>query len=303
MAAKKVAILGVGQIGGALAHHLVLKNVCDELVLVDADPRLARAQAADLRHSLGVLGGRTRIRAGTYYDCDDAQICVLTVGANPSPNAPRLDRLDRSATTVGRIVPTVMATGFSGVLLVLTDPSDLMAWLAHQLSDLPPEQVIGLGTALDTARLRSHLADTLDTDPANVEAFVLGEGGEEPVIPWSQVRVNGQPLPDSVDREAVANTAVDSAYNLINIKGSAAYAMAAAASDIVDAVLTDSHKVLCVSTALHGEYGQDDIFLSVPASIGAAGVEHIVELELTDEEQQHMDKAARELCQYMIDIT
>lgn len=303
MAAKKVAILGVGQIGAALAHHLVLKGSCDELVLVDADPRLARAQAADLRHSLGVLGGRTRVRAGTYYDCDDAQICVLTVSANPAPNAPRLDRLDRSATTVGRIVPTVMATGFAGVLLVLTDPSDLMAWLSHQLSDLPPERVIGLGTALATARLRSHLADVLDTDPAAVEAWVLGEADEEPVIPWSQVQVDGHPLPDTVDREAVTNTAADTAYNLVSIKGSAAYAMAAAASEIVEAVLTDSHKTLCVSAALHGEYGQDDVFLSVPAVIGAEGVEQVVELPLTDEETLHMEQAARELCRYMIDIT
>lgn len=303
MAAKKVAILGVGQIGGALAHHLVLRNLCEELVLVDADPRLARAQAADLRHSLGVLGGRTRIRSGTYYDCDDAQVCVLTVSANPAPNAPRLEQLDRSATTVGRIVPTVMATGFSGVLVVLTDPSDLMAWLAHQLSDLPPERVIGLGTSLDVARLRSHLAEVLDTDPAAVEAWVLGDAGEEPVIPWSQVRVNGNPLPETLDREAVANTAADTAYNLIQGKGSAAFAMAAAAADIVDAVLCDRHKTLCVSAALHGEYGQDDIFLSVPAVIGSSGVERIVELELTPEETRHMDKAARELCQYMIDIT
>ena len=244
MAAKKVAILGVGQIGGALAHHLVLRNLCEELVLVDADPRLARAQAADLRHSLGVLGGRTRIRSGTYYDCDDAQVCVLTVSANPAPNAPRLKQLDRSATTVGRIVPTVMATGFSGILVVLTDPSDLMAWLAHQLSDLPPERVIGLGTSLDVARLRSHLAEVLDTDPAAVEAWVLGDAGEEPVIPWSQVRVNGNPLPETLDREAVANTAADTAYNLIQGKGSAAFAMAAAAAELVDAVLCDRHKTL-----------------------------------------------------------
>lgn len=303
MAAKKVAILGVGQIGSALAHHLVLRGLCDELVLVDADPRLARAQAADLRHSLGVLGGRTNVHAGTYYDCDDAQVCVLTVSANPAPNAPRLDRLDRSATTVGRIVPTVMATGFMGVLLVLTDPSDLMAWLAHQLSDLPPERVIGLGTALDAARLRSHLAEALHTAPDAVEAWVLGEAGEEPVIPWGQIRVDGQPLPDTLDREAVANTAADTAYNLISIKGSASFAMAAAASEIVEAVLTDSHKTLCVSATLHGEYGQDDIFLSVPAVIGAEGVERIVELELSEEETQRMDKAARELCQYMINIT
>ena len=147
------------------------------------------------------------------------------------------------------------------------------------------------------------MAEVLDTDPAAVEAWVLGDAGEEPVIPWSQVRVNGNPLPETLDREAVANTAADTAYNLIQGKGSAAFAMAAAAADIVDAVLCDRHKTLCVSAALHGEYGQDDIFLSVPAVIGSSGVERIVELELTPEETRHMDKAARELCQYMIDIT
>ena len=182
----KVAVLGAGKVGSTLAYRLVTEHLCDDLVLVDIDPQKAWAEATDLQHALGFAGHKMRVRAGSYYDCADADLCVLAVGTQFPPNTPRIERIDHAATIIGRIVPSVMATGFDGIFLVVTSPVDLMTWLVQQLSGLPDQQVIGTGTALDTARLCYYLADALDVPPRTVSAWVMGEhggGADDPLEP------------------------------------------------------------------------------------------------------------------------
>lgn len=309
----KVAILGVGKVGAALAYHLTVSQICDELVLVDLDQQKAWAEATDLQHSLGFSGHRMNIRDGSYYDCADADICVLSVAAQFPPNTPRLEMIDRAAAMVGRIVPSVMATGFDGIFLVITNPVDLMTWLVQQLSGLPAEHVIGTGTALDTARLRYYLADALDVDPRSVSACVLGEHGENQMIPWSQVSVAGKPLTEILkdnperlpdfDRDALLNTIADITYQLRSVKGATTYGIASITAEIIKVLLHDGQKILPVSAMLHGEYGHEDVYVGVPAVLGASGVKELVEYHLTGEEQSQFDRAVEALEQYMTDIS
>ena len=309
---KKVAILGAGKVGSTLAYRLVSDRLCDELILVDIDSQKAWAEATDLQHALGFSRQGMRVRDGSYYDCADADICVLTVGAQFAPNTPRMEMIDHAATIIGRIVPSVMATGFDGIFLVVTSPVDLMTWLVQQLSGLPDQRVIGTGTALDTARLRYYLADALDVEPGAVEACVMGEHGEEQMIPWSQVSVAGEPLegilqkeperlPD-FDREAICNTIADITYNLASVKGGTTFGIASVAAEIIRMILQDSGRVMPVSAMLHGEYGCEDVYLGVPAVLGASGVQSLVEYPLTGAEREQLERSIQALRQYMTDI-
>lgn len=309
----KVAIIGAGKVGATLVYHLAVGHICDDLVLVDIDPQKAWAEATDLQHSLGFSGRKMRIRDGSYYDCADADLCVLSVGAQFAPNTPRLDRMDHAATMLGRIVPSVMATGFDGIFLVVTNPVDLMTWLVQQLSGLPDTRVIGTGTALDTARLRFYLADALDVDPRSVTACVLGEHGEEQMIPWSQVAVAGKPLaailqddPERLpgfDGEAICNTIAEITYNLASVKGATTFGIASITAEIIKAILQDDNRILPVSAMLHGEYGEEDVYMGVPAVLGAAGVKELVEYHLNDAERARFARSAQALRQYMTSIS
>lgn len=309
----KVAILGVGRVGAALAHQITAQRLCNELVLVDIDQRKAWAEATDLQHSLGFGRKPMIVRSGSYYDCSDADICVICVAAANNPTATRLERIDHAATMLGRIIPSVMATEFSGIFLVVTNPVDLMTWLVQQLSDLPPERVIGTGTTLDSARLRYYLADALDVEIDRVDAFCMGEHGESQMIPWSQVRIDGKPLIQALqndpsmlpdfDKDAISNTIADITYQILDIKGMTNFATAAAAAEIIQAILDDTNRTMTVSAMLQGQYGAEDVYLGVPAVLGASGVQWVCVVPLTNEEREQLQKSIRTLQEYMVNIS
>ncbi len=310
---QKVAIVGAGRVGSTLAYRLAAGRLCSEVVLVDGDQRRAWAEAADLQHALSAEDNAVRVREGSYYDCADAAVCVVTAGVRFAPNTPRLEQMDRAATAMGRIVPSVMGAGFDGVFLVVSRPVDLMTWLVQQLSGLPDSRVLGTGTVLDTARLRCYLASALQVDVQSVSALVMGEHGEDRVIPWSQVTVDGTPLevllrqsPDRLpgfDRDAAINTVADIAYNLASVKGETSFGIASAAAGIVASILRDEGRVMTVSAMLSGQYGQEDVYAGVPAEIGAGGVRRVVEYPLTAEELAQFGRAVRDLREYMTDIS
>lgn len=307
----KIAIIGAGRVGATLAYRLAAEATGDELVLADLDQAKARAEAADLHQALGASAWKVRVREGSYYDCADADVCVLAVRTQFPPNTPKLERIDQGAAVIGRIVPSVMATGFSGVFLVITEPVDLMTWLTQQLSDLPDRQVLGMGTALDTARLRAALAETLDTVPSQVEAWVLGQHDGEPVIPWEQVRVDGQPLEAvlaarsalALDRDALCNTVAEIAYSVAATKGAPVFGIASAAAAVLRRMLSGDRRPIPVSAMLHGEYGQKDVYVGVPAILGPQGVEEIVELPLASAQKHRFRHTIRELRNYLTDIS
>lgn len=302
---KKVAILGVGRVGAATAFRIVSEKLCGELVLADMDQDKARAEAADLRDAAAVSGAGVRVRAGGYYDCADACLCILAVAArgidDPSPR----DRLNQAAAVMGRVIPSLMATGFNGVLLILSNPVEQMTWLAQQLSDLPDAKVLGHGAVLDAARLRRCLAESQGVGPEQIQAPVMGIHNGDLAVPWEQVTIAGRPVLEQIpnlDANALFNTVAETSYKLRAIKGAASFGAAASAAQIARAVLEDSGEILPVCAMPHGEYGLSDLYLCLPCAVGAEGIKRVEEYSLDIIERAKLTRIAKTLHQYITEI-
>lgn len=291
---SKLAIIGMGHVGCALAHHLTIGNMCDELVLINRRKEKAWAEAEDLKHSLGFSESRMRISAGDYADCSDADIVVLSVAVPYAEGNTRLDMLDNATRIVSEIVPQVMQSGFSGIFIVITNPVDAITYLVHKLSGLPAHKVIGTGTSLDSARLRYFLADTMGVDPRSVEAMCMGEHGDSQMIPWSQVTVGAKRfsliLNDNperlkgIDIQKVQQEISQIAYQIVKAKGATDYGIAAVAARIIKAIVRDGNIVMPVSVMLNGEYGANDVYAGVPAVITRNGIKELVTYHLEQQE-------------------
>ncbi len=303
---NKVAILGAGRVGAAVAYRLGAERLCSELVLVDLDQDKARAQATDLQDAACAAGAKLRIRAGSYYDCADAGLCILAVAARGDDTLPELDQLEQASTVVGRVVLSLMATGFEGMVLVLSNPVELMTWLVQQLSELPDRQVLGVGAVLDAARLRLRLSEQMCIPVEAIEAPVLGIHDGELVLPWAQILIEGRPVSErrpAPDPAALLNTMAELSYRLRSVKGAATFGAASATVQVCRAILHDTGEILPVCAALHGEYGVKDVYVCVPSVVGAEGVRQVLELPLGAQEQNKLSHIVRMLRQYMTDIS
>lgn len=291
---SKLAIIGMGHVGCALAHHLTIGNLCDELILIDHLKEKAWAEAEDLKHSLGFSENRMNIYAGDYSDCKDADIVVLSVSAPNVGVTTRLDMLDKASRIVSDIVPQVMQSGFAGIFIVITNPVDAISYLVHKLSGLPPHRVMGTGTSLDSARLRHFLADTMGVDPRSVEAMCLGEHGDSQMIPWSQVTVGAKKFSEilhdnperlqGIDIHKVQQEISQIAYKIVHAKGATNFGIAAVAARMIKAIVRDSNTVMPVSVMLNGEYGESDVYTGVPAVITCNGIKELVTYHLEEHE-------------------
>ncbi len=302
----KVAILGAGRVGSAAAFRIALERLCGELVLADLETDKARAEAADLQDAACAAGSPTRVRAGSYYDCADAALCILSVSARREDELAQPGRFDQAAAVVGRVVPSLMATGFQGVILVLSQPVELMTWLVQQLSGLPDSQVLGVGAVLDAARLRLHIGEALGVPPGEIYVPVLGIHNGEQLVPWGEVRVRGEPLgerPPSLEGGALFNTIAELNYLLREVKGAATFGAAAATAEVSRALLTGSGAVLSVCAPLRGEYGASGLYASVPAVLCARGVRRVVEYPLSHGEQAQFSRIVRALEQHMKELS
>ena len=302
---SKLAVIGVGNVGTALAHHLVINNTCDDLVLIDLNREKVWAEVTDLKHSLGYSDYNMKIIPGEYKDCKDADIVVLAVAAPYKIGMTRLDMLDKATDIVGAIVPQVMATGFDGIFIVITNPVDVITYLVQKLSGLPASRVIGTGTSLDSARLRQYLADTMEVDPRSVEAVCMGEHGDSQMIPWSQVTVGGKNFNDILEDnpERLKNVVISKvreeisqiAYQIVMNKGATNYGIAAVAEKIVKAIIRDDHMVMPVSVMLNGEYEGKDVYAGVPSVITGKGIKELVTYRLSGEEKEAFGRSIQVL--------
>ncbi len=280
---QRVAIIGAGHVGATAAYALMLRALFREIVLVDNDPALAEAETADLRDA-NALARPARIWAGDYSDAARAGIAVITAGAATHGDETRLSVAGRSAAIVETCTDALMAAGFEGILLIASNPVDLMAQVAMRRSGLDAARVIGAGTLLDSNRLRQALAERLEVAPGSIHAQVLGEHGDSEVMAFSAVRVGGMPLeafaPGAVDRQAVAREVRTAAYAIVGGKGYTSWGVATAIVRICEALVRDEHAVLPVSTLLTGEFGIAGVYLSLPCVLGARGVERVLVPEL-----------------------
>jgi L-lactate dehydrogenase len=284
----RIAIIGAGHVGATAAYALMLRALVREIVLIDADPALAAAEAADLSDA-NALARPARIWAGTYADAAQAAIAVITAGAATHADESRLAVAARSAAIVESCVTQLMAAGFDGILLIAANPVDLMAHRALRTSGLPASKVIGTGTLLDSSRLRQTLAAALHVAPAAVDALVLGEHGDSEVPAFSTARVAGLLLDAFADpdpnRPAIAEKVRTAAYDIIAGKGYTSFGVATAIVRICEAIVRDERVALPVSTLLTGQLGVSGVYLSLPCILGAGGVERVLTPELSDAEQ------------------
>ena len=300
----RIAVIGAGHVGATFAYALLQSALAAEIVLVDADRARAEGEAMDLAHAVP-FGRPVRVWAGTWEDCRRAAIVVITAGGRQRPGQTRLDLVRANDAALRDIVPRVMAAAPEALLLVATNPVDVLTWRAREISGLPSARVIGSGTILDTARFRSLLGERFRVDPRSIHAFVIGEHGDSEVPVWSRANVAGLPLAsfaaqqaipfDDAVRTEVFRQTRDAAYAIIERKGSTYYAIASALARICEAVLRDQRTILSVSSRIDGAYGIDDVCLSLPTIVDAGGASSVIELELSEEEEKALHRSAEVL--------
>ena len=305
---NKVVIVGTGQVGATAAFGIVTHGLCNELVLIDHFADKALGEARDLDDGSEFQDRHVKVRAGGYEDCADADIVVVTVGRKPPADSDRLAELGFTVRLVGDVVDRVMASGFDGVMVMVSNPVDVMAWYAWRRSGLPRTQVLGTGTALDTSRLKTIIGEETGLDPRNVGGFVMGEHGDSQFTAWSTVTLGGKPfarfLEDNRDRfssvspEDIERKTRMRGDAIVRAKGGTNYGIASTVAGIVQTVLWDERRIVPVSTLLDGEYGEHDVFLGVPTELRANGANEIVELDLTGDELARLHRSAEIIRSY-----
>lgn len=301
----KAVIVGAGQVGATTAYTLLISGLLSELVLIDVNRDKALGEAMDIAHGMP-LCPPADVRLGDYPDCKDADIVILTAGLNQKPGETRRDLLQKNLGVFRSIVPQVVKYAPNAILLVVTNPVDALTYETLRLSGFPPERVIGSGTVLDTSRLKYLLGRHTGVDPRNIHAFVLGEHGDSEFAAWSVTRIAGMQLEEycrtcgsctsGLTEEAEAEFEAEvrrAAYTIIDLKGATYYAVALAVRRIVEAILRDEHSILTVSSLLTGQFGLNDVCLSLPSIVSAHGVERILPLPLSETEVNSLHACAR----------
>ena len=300
--ARKVVVVGAGAVGATFAYALAQEGTADEIALVDLNAELVKGQVLDLAHGLPFFQP-VNIHAGDVTDYADAHVIVITAGAKQRPGESRLELLKRNAGLMEHIMDDITMQNSSAVIVVVSNPVDVLTWVAYRYSGMPPGKVIGSGTVLDSSRLRYLLSSHCGVDVHNVHAYVLGEHGDSEFAAWSMTHLAGIPIEDrcpacgkcgdwKVNRKAIEEEVKNSAYHIIGYKGSTHFAVGMALVRIVEAILRNERSVLSVSTVLNGEYGLSDVCLGVPCIVGQSGVEQILEAKLSDTEKESLAKSA-----------
>jgi L-lactate dehydrogenase len=298
---NRVAVVGTGFVGSSYAFALLNQGVTEELVLIDINKDKSEGDAMDLNHGLPFAPSPTKIWFGDYRDCKDADIVVLTAGANQKPGETRLDLVDKNVKIFQFIVSKVMESGFDGIFLVATNPVDILTYATWKFSGLPKERVIGSGTILDTARFRYLLGEYFKVDARNVHAYIIGEHGDTELPVWSHADIGGRPILEIVnekeeyrreDLERLFMNVRDAAYHIIQRKGATYYGIAMGLVRLTKAILQNENSLLTVSAYLDGQYNQSNIYIGVPAIVNRNGIREILELKLNKEEQEKFAHSA-----------
>ncbi|WP_138754092.1 L-lactate dehydrogenase [Paenibacillus sinopodophylli] len=295
MKKTKVVVIGVGAVGSTTAYTLLLRSRMDELVLIDANAGKAVGDALDMNHGMPFLG-HTKVWAGTYEDCKDADIVIITAGAAQKPGEPRLNLLKRNVAIYESIVSEVLKYNDDGILLIATNPVDIMSYFCWQKSGWPTNRVIGSGTLLDSARFRYLIGEKLELDPRSVHAHIIGEHGDSELPVWSLANVAGSSIALSEEEKTDIFTHTrDAAYEIIEAKGATYYAIALALDRIVTAILRNESAVLNVSTLVENYHGLSNVYMGVPCVVDRQGVRQVLDIPITEEEKVLLHRSAGKL--------
>jgi L-lactate dehydrogenase len=301
----KIGIVGCGMVGSSSAYALVMSGVGREIVLVDLNRARAEAEANDLFHAVPFAHPLT-VRAGDYPDLEGSRVVVIAGGVAQKPGETRLQLLQRNADVFRQIVPSVLHHAPDAVLLVVTNPVDIMTHLAAHFAapfGVPPARVIGSGTTLDTARFRTLLGRRLGVDPQHVHAYVIGEHGDSEVLTWSLVAIAGKRLEDfarmrgrekltDAERNEIDEQVRRAAYRIIDGKGATYYGIGAAVARIVDVLLHDQRAILTICTRIEGVPGCEGVTLSLPQLVGGQGALTTIHLPLDATEEEALRRSA-----------
>ena len=298
---RKVAVIGCGFVGSSSAFALMMSGLFSEMVLIDADRERAEGEALDISHGMP-LARPMKIYAGGYDDVTDAAIIVVTAGANQKPGETRLDLVKKNVAIFRSIMPEISKRKYKGILLIVANPVDILTYTAVRYSGLPSSRVIGSGTVLDTARLKYLLSEHLGVDSRSIHAYIIGEHGDSEFAAWSSANVSGVPLYDfckmrghSHFEDAQKKIEADvrnSAYEIIKRKHATYYGIAMSVKRICEAIIRDEKSVLAVSSLMEDVYGVEDVALSMPAIVGKDGVETLIPVRLSVDEQRKLRESA-----------
>lgn len=309
---RKVAIVGCGLVGSTTAFSLITQGICDEVMLIDINQERSYGEMLDLHDCIEYLNRNVKIRTGTYADCKDMDIVVITAGAPPKMGQSRLDTLELSAKICKSIVEPIMSSGFDGIFIAVSNPVDMIAHYIYKLSGLPKNQVIGSGTAIDSARLQNFIAQLVKVDPRSVHAYSMGEHGDSQMVPWSTVTVGGKPFYDVIqdNKELVGDVNLDElvykttreGWEILDRKGTTYYGIATACAGIIKAILNDENKIIPVSTLLEGEYGEKDVYAGVPTILNRTGAYDVLEIHMTPGELSRFKESTKLIREYTTKI-
>ncbi|XP_054810641.1 L-lactate dehydrogenase B-like [Prosopis cineraria] len=302
----KISVVGAGNVGMAIAQTILTQDITDELVLVDAVPDKLRGEMLDLQHAAAFLP-RTKIHASTDYSVTvGSDLCIVTAGARQSEGESRLNLLQRNLAMFKSIIPPLARYSPSSVLLIVSNPVDVLTYIAWKLSGFPSNRVIGSGTNLDSSRFRFLMADHLDVNTQDVQAYIVGEHGDSSVALWSSISIGGVPVLSFLEKqqieyeketlENIHKQVVESAYEVIRLKGYTCWAIGYSVASLARTILRDQRKIHPVSVLANGFHGIDDegqVFLSLPAQLGRGGIMGVADVHLTEEEAKRLRDSAR----------
>lgn len=296
---RKLVLVGTGFVGMSMAYSFLNTGGIDELVLIDVDHEKAIGEAMDLQHGLPYARGKMNIKAGGYEECKDAGIVVVTAGVAQKEGETRLELTSRNASIMKSVVTSIRDSGFQGILVVASNPVDSMTYLAWKVSGYPKKRVIGSGTILDTARLRYMMSEYLNISSSNMHAYIMGEHGDSSFVPWTHAYVGSKSLlqlldekgKDLSDLHEIYTQVQQAAYEIIKRKRSTYYGIGLSLNRLVHAILDDENVILTISAYQNGEYGQEGLYIGVPAIINKQGIQEIVSLELNDVDQAKFDQS------------
>lgn len=312
MERSKVVVVGTGFVGMSYAYALVNQGAAEELVLIDIDHKKAEGEAMDLNHGLAFAPRKMTIKAGDYSECKDAGLVVITAGVNQKEDETRIHLLQRNAAIIKSVVQSIMKSGFSGILMVASNPVDILSYVAWKESGLDKSRVIGSGTSLDTARLRYEISSYVNIDPRNIHAYILGEHGDSEFVVWSNANIAAKPIMDVIDTmdeiefkdlDKIYKDVRDAAYEIIKRKKATYYGIGMALVRITAAIFNNENRIMPISALNDGVYDiEDDVYIGLPAVLNRQGVHHVVHFELSQGEKKKLQHSASILRKNLDDI-
>ena len=302
---KKAAIIGCGNVGSSIAFNFIVKALFSEIVLIDINKDKAIGEAMDLSHGLPYAPSPVYVHQGEYDDIKDAQVVIVTSGAPQKPGETRLELINKNVSILRSVLKEIRRVNIDGILMIVSNPVDVLTHFAVKESGLPASRVFGSGTVLDTARMKYLLSEALNVDSRNVHAVIIGEHGDSELVVDSITNISSIPLDDFLKMKNMENSCnlinrindevKNSAYEIINKKGATYYGIAMAVGRICGSITNNEHLMLPVSVELNGEYGLDGVALSVPSIVGRDGVEQILEIPLSVAEKRKLMRSAESL--------